>query len=276
MTTFKWNKPEVWLKIATKIIIKIWGESFIKELKRNNITPNLFDDMWFESIVQKNNNACNFEISINTFTKEIQTNWSHIKVFHACRSKDVENYYSKGIIALTIKELDDLVVKTLQSFVSQIIISKILVHMHKNYDVKDEIVFISIDKFHLQLFCSHHLDYGSEYLLCSIMLLRNFHIPSRPILDSIKKTSETVPTIFECDIPIESFHHEDLLELSRILLTEGCKKILLENYYPPSRRTGFGINSNIKPSWIKNHIHPSLNMQKNLIPPVWLETSLYT
>lgn len=272
MNTFQWNMPKEWLEIVTKIIINLWGDDFIEGLKRNNVIPNLFDDDWFNSIVPPKEITPHPISPLESFAMAVKSNWSHIKVFHACRVKDIADYYSQGVINSSIEDLDKSVLKTLQPYVSEKKLKNLIELMHDHYNESDEKVFVAIDKYHLQLFCSHHLEYGSEYLLSSIMLIENFGISIQPILASIKGSSETIPTIFECDIPIESFYHEDLLEISRILLTEGCKMILWEEYYPPSRRTGFGIKCNIKSAWIKNHLHPVINMKQRLIPPIWLDT----
>ncbi|NHZ86076.1 MAG: hypothetical protein GWP19_09365 [Planctomycetia bacterium] len=274
MNTFQWNKPKKWLETVTKIIIKLWGNDFIEGLKRNNVTPNLFNDDWLNTILPPNEIVPHSISPLEYFAMAVKSNWSHIKVFHACRVKDIADYYSKGIVFSSIEDLDRLVLQTLQPYVNEQILTQIVLLMHNHYNENDERVFASLDKHHLQLFCSHHLEYGSEYLLCSIMLLKNFGLSIQPILASFKGSSETIPTIFECDIPIKSFYHKNLLEISRILLTEGCKMILWEEYYPPSRRTGFGIKTNIEPAWIKNHFHPNLNIEQKLIPPVWLDTSL--
>ena len=274
MNTLQWNKPKEWLETVKKIIINLWGNNFIEELKINNVTPNLFDDDWLNSIVPLKENT-HYSISpLEYFAKAIKSNWAHIKVYHACRAKDINDYYSNGIASSTIEDLDRLVLNTLHPFVERNKLEKLIRIMHDHYNESDEKVFVAIDKYHLQLSCGHHLEYGSEYLLSSIMLLENFGISIQPILASIKDSTETTPTIFECDIPNNSISSDDFSELSLILLTEGCKMLLEGNYYPPSRRTGFAVGSIIKPSWIKNHKHPSISSKIKTTPPIWLDTLL--
>lgn len=274
MTTLQWNKPKEWLEIVTNIIISFWGNDVIYRLKLNNVTPNLFDDTWLNSIIPAKENT-HYSISpLEYFAKAIKSNWSHIKVYHACRVKDINDYYSNGIVSSSIEDLDRLVLHTLKPFVEKNKLEKLIRIMHDNYNKSDEKVFVAIDKYHLQLFCGHHLEYGSEYLLSSIMLLKDFGVSIQPILASIKGSSETIPTVIECDVPIDSISTDDFSELSLILLTEGFKMLLLEDYYPPSRRTGFAVGSIIKPSWIKNHKHPSISSKMKTTPPIWLDTFL--
>ncbi len=273
MSTLQWNKPKEWIETVTKIIINLWGNNFIEELKMNNVTPDLFDDDWLNTIIPPKEIVSHSINPLEYFATAVKTNWSHIKVFHACRVKDIADYYSLGIVSLSIADMDRLVLQTLLPFVDENILENLIKIMHDHYNESDEKVFVAIDKYHLQSFCGHHLEYGSEYLLSSIMLLENFGVSIQPILASIKGSSETIPTIFECDVPNNSISTNDFSELSLILLTEGCKMLLLKDYYPPSRRTSFAVGSIIKSSWIKNHIFPSINAMMKTKPPIWLDTN---
>jgi hypothetical protein len=251
-----------------------FGEDFIAKLKKKNVKPDLFEFDWFNNIIMQKNEISHSMSPLDHFVREFKSIWSHIKVFHACRVKDISDYYTNGIVSSSIENLDKLVLTILQPFVSKNILENLIRIMHSHYNENDEKVFVAIDKYHLQLFCGHHLEYGSEYLLSSIMMLENFGVSVKPILDSIKKSTETIPTIFECDVPFKNISSDNFLELNHILLTEGSKMLLFDDYYPPSRRTGFGIASIIRPSWIKNHTHPSISTNMTHIPPIWIDTFL--
>lgn len=269
MNTFVWNQPGEWLKSTKEIVTDLWGSDFIYTLRRNKIKPNVFDPKFFLNAIVHKNNTKSF---LTNFSNSIANHWSNITVYHACRVNHIDDYYKKGITPPTIESLDKLVHQTLSPFVETDMMSELFKILKLYYDKTDEKVFVAMDKHHLLLHCNHHLAYGSEYLLSAIMLLPKFGINVEPILVSLEKSIETIPTLFECELPINNLSEEDINELSIILLGETCNRLLDENYLPLSRRTGFAVNGKIQPKWISSHFHPFTSADVKTLPAIWIDT----
>lgn len=272
MGTFDWNRPEDWLKSTASVILNLCGIEFVERLRINNVKPNVFDFKWLENSICQSNHY-NTEVFLNDFVSQIVNIWSSILAYHSCRVNQIEDYYINGIIPPTIEKLNDIVRAKIEPFIDNRTIDELLILLGKNYNINDEKVFVSIDKTHLILHCTHHLEYGSEYLLSAIMLLQKFGINIKPILVSVKGSKMTKPTVFESELPMNIFSRNDLMELSIILLTETCNRLLNIRYFPLSRRTGFSINGKLQPRWIKSHYHPHINESLKSLPAIWIDSS---
>lgn len=271
MNVFDWHKSRRWYSDTINIIINLWGKNFIDRLKRNELKPNLYDEQWLLSLLQIPKDRTNKRNPIIDFTMEVRSEWDIVKVYHASRVKDISDFCSKGIVAPTIEDLDLKLVEIIHPYVCEKTLIEMLKLLHYHFSKEDEYVFVAIDKNHLRTFCNHHLEYGSEYLLTGIMLLKKFGVELGAFLKLLKESRETTPVIFECDIPFNHIAFSDALELSTIILTESCKMLLESNYFPLSRRTSLKIENRIKPEWIKDYSQPIFNESMKITPPIWID-----
>lgn len=270
MSNFRWNKPNKWFKLTSNLIVDIWGNDFISYLKDNDIKPNLFDLGWLKDYQNKSHLYQLSKSPVDQFSLGLRDLWSKLTVFHACRTKNVATYYSKGIVAPSLKELDLLVIQVLKDEVTTKVRNDLIKLLHNYYDKSDEKVFVAIDRYNLQFYSNHYLEFGSEYLLTAIMLLNRFGINIEPVLNSVRSEKDTIPTIFECEIPIQKISKQDLKELSLILLIETCNKIIDSRYIFPSRRTGICAGSIIDGKMIIGHAHPEIDIYKKILPSTWM------
>jgi len=272
MNILIWNNHKQWLEHIKDILCNLWGDRIVSELRTKEIVPMIGQSDWFISIL--NHLKAPSTSPLSDFAKEIQVYWSHIRVYHACRTLNVEDYYRKGIVAPSVEILDEYVKTMLSQYIDPDILSTAMWHMHRYYDKADEKVFVAIDEKHLQSFCGHHLLYGSEYFLCCAMLVGAVTYTLNNILDTIKNSTCTVPTVFISNIPIECIPYDVVLEIAAIILAEGCRMLINPAYIPPSRRLGFGISGKIHPDWIIGHTHPKIDIHVN-IPPTWMDVAEY-
>jgi len=72
--------------------------------------------------------------------------------------------------------------------------------MRKLYGKSDERVFVSIDRKHIQKYCTHYLLYRSEFILLYGILLGTQLACQNEILIHIRQNAG-MPTIFYCNVP---------------------------------------------------------------------------
>ena len=264
MSVLVWNNFEQWREDILCIVTRLWGKKTLTPSKLRGIVPLVGTDKWLTELLGGNNNN-----PIAEFTREVKKHWRYIRAYHACCTHDTALYYQQGIKAATLRALEMNAVKLFQKYQVQGDILLPLEQMRRFYDISDERVFLSIDKKHLQNYCTHHLLYGSEYILLYGMLLGTQLGCQEDVISHMKQQSG-LPTIFACNIPVNNVPSDVISEISTILIAETCRRQKSSHYRPPSRRLGFGIHSTVLPAWILEHTHPEVCMS-SLYPPLWIE-----
>lgn len=229
--------------------IEMWGNVGIEIICSSHIKPMIGSNDWFLNMMGIS------PAFLKTIVKEIWKNWYYVRTYHACAPQSPENYYSKGILPLSIKSMDKSIVDMFQECANSLEINEMLAYMKTHYGAEDEKVFVAIDKEHLCTHCIHHLVYGSEYLFTSGVILGEITGAKKLILDRIKANAG-IPTIFSCDIPLTFIQQDVINELFSVILAEGVRMIRNPKYTPLSRRFGFGLQGGIPKEWIISHTHP--------------------
>ena len=272
MNSLIWGHHKQWLQPVECLIRRFCGDEFILRIAKNKVYPILGDLSWFENNLNLHKN--HYDSLMLDLINGIKKSWSHIRLYHACRPENIDDYYVKGIVPSSIEALDEYVINTLQEHANIEDISNVLKYMHRFYNKSDEKVFVAFDKEHLETFCDHHLMYGSEYLLCAALLLGTLNNKISYILSTIYNPSSSIPIIFHCDIPIEFIPAKIIYEISLILIVESFRTLMFQSYIPSSKRFGFGISKSIRPDWIIDFTIPIINKEK-CYPSIWMDLNRF-
>ena len=125
---------------------------------------------------------------------EFRQRYSHIRVYHGCRTTDVQSYYEKGILpSIALKDVQ--VARFREIFLSgrfPELTEEMLQQSIETVGPKSEDLCLVIDDRFIIEYCGHYLIYGSEYLsnLVSQLPIKNIE-PYRSELRKIGK-----PTFF--------------------------------------------------------------------------------
>lgn len=138
--------------------------------------------------------------------------YTHIKVYHACRTQNIEAYLKEGIHTFTKEDAYQIANDTLMK--CGIDEKHIVKCFEKNW--KGQIhhfnrVCVSISKEELLQDSGHYLVYGSEFI-CSM---------AAELGCQYKLKNIGIPTIFECDVDIKKFTSETINMIECDNITTG-------------------------------------------------------
>jgi hypothetical protein len=268
MNTLNWNNHKQWFEYVVGIIRSLWGNDFYYKITKSKILST-FKELGGPYKIEDRHDWHSHRAYLNLIN-EIKNAYSHIRAYHACRPKNIDDYYSKGILPSFIKSLEENITSLLKECGASEEIAYVLRYMRKFYNESDEKVYVAVDKNHLETFCDHHLIYGSEYFLCAAALLGTLNNNINETIAAVSKQRSTFPVLFHCDIPIGSISNDALNEISGRLIIESLSMIVNPQYKPLSIRFGFGILDSIRPDWIVEHTFPILK-NENISPPIWID-----
>ena len=162
-------------------------------------------------------------------------NYTHIRVYHACRPIDIRSYYIEGIKPFDEKEMRQAASKIFG--ISKEIVIDNEPHMLTNLSNN---VYFGLFKRELLKNSGHYLCWGSEYLASiAAQLDKSEYGMFHNIL-----SNTGIPTIFVCDIPIN-------------LLPQWQIEDIEEHYDPYNSNLSCWIPDLLLPEYISMHEHPS-------------------
>jgi hypothetical protein len=176
--------------------------------------------------------------------------YTHIRSYHGCCPIRLNDYYKKGIISINKEFALEQAIKLLSSDrISKDKVKKVFDSSWSNLVESHRYVWMILSREELIYECGHYLIYGSEFI-CS-MAAELF------CQDSLK--GKGTPTIFHCDIPIESIvsgYIDDINEQIRNRDDSNC---------------GFKLRDSLLPENIVKCEHPKmildpLNMYEEYYP----------
>jgi hypothetical protein len=179
----------------------------------------------------------------------LKKEYTHIRGYHACRPIDFDSYYKNGLRILNLVDLKPIAVNIFCSHFPDLTPKDITEGFeYVNGETRQGFLYFAIDKRELLTYSGHYLIYGSEFLHGVAVYLRGKHGYN---YSSILKNMG-IPTIFECNIPIEYLNQSTIDDLDSIL-----QKYVNSNL-KTSPRIDFSliISKPINSDLIVNHSHP--------------------
>lgn len=172
--------------------------------------------------------------------------YTHIRVYHACRPANIEEYLKNGIHDFTKEEVYNIARdKLMQCGIDEGRIKEVFQESWDESGSPFNEIYVNIFKDELMNESGHYLVYGSEFIcgMAAQLFCQN----------QLKKIG--VPTIFVCDVDINKFPQE----------TIDC--IENNSFYDGSWDGGICLRDNIEASEIVDYIQP-----KEMFDPLtWTE-----
>lgn len=191
---------------------------------------------------------------INTWKKvlknsTIKREFTHIRGYHACRPTDLYSYYKNGLRILNLEVLKPIANNIFCSQFPDLTPQDIAEGFeYVNGETRQGFLYFALDKQELLSFSGHYLIYGSEFLHGVAVYLRG----KRGYNCSAVLKNIGIPTIFECNIPIEYLSQSTIDDLDSIL--QKC----IKSNHRASSKIDFSliVSKSINPDLIVNHSHP--------------------
>ncbi len=177
-----------------------------------------------------------------------------IRLFHACRPRDVRSYLRNGLIPLDIKSTDE-IAKSLFLSPEYPSISEVML-MNVSTELKTQNrgghLYLQLDDSNFTRIARHYLKYGSEYLLAIATYL------SRQTGENCKAAliKIGIPTVFVCDIPISYIPDLQIQHLVEELVRRAL--LYIENNIGTIDGIDFTFtfDSQLPAEFITFHYHP--------------------
>jgi hypothetical protein len=179
-------------------------------------------------------------------------NGYRVRVFHACRPRDIESYYLHGLrylrpedavlqLRVLVDRYDELVLLR-----DEARLNAALRQIESNH--RGGWLYVGLDDRDLLKGAGHYLIYGSEYLYG---ILAYCGISCQQAL-----TREGIPTVFVLDAPVSLFSKSDMLQFARQLLAQWARNIAHRHCSAPEVDFTFALQCDIPPACIAGHYHP--------------------
>jgi hypothetical protein len=166
--------------------------------------------------------------------------------FHACRPKNLDGYFSRGIMAPDAPALIELLEDAIEELEIPSLRSELLATGRSRLkEHTDSVVYFVLDQRDLLRRAGHYLIYGSEWL-CSVFG------PRQPLL-----RNRGVPTLMEIAFPLAEASGGDRQQLARLLLHEWTRLTGLNLDAPRLVDFSFAVQGGIPSASIVGHSHPS-------------------
>ncbi len=174
--------------------------------------------------------------------------YTHIKMYHACRPIDIENYYKKGIQVANYGNLINVILPSiLQTLDANIDKEHIEEEVIKLGNFHNNAICFALDDTFTIKYSGHYLIYGSEYLSSIINSIDNK--TNTRLMNGLKSIG--IPTMFELNIPIYELNENDIYNIVNIIYNAINMKD--GNYQIDFT---FQVYKNIDPSYIVGFYHP--------------------
>lgn len=180
---------------------------------------------------------CSKFIESNESIIDLEKNYTHIRAYHGCSTKNVENYYKYGILPINKNFAKKQALELLiDDGTSSETVLRVFNEHWKEFDIVHRSVWFSLLRQELIKYSGHYLIYGSEFITNMAAELC--------CLDKLKEKGQ--PTIFHCDVPIQqipAYFFDSIKEKLKIGDIKNC---------------GFKIEDNLSPEEIVKHDTPKL------------------
>jgi hypothetical protein len=237
-------EPSTWMPLVSNVLLPELRHEALAHWRKRKLDRLYADDSEWLRILGtglKTPNDC-VERELHCALKA----WS-VLGFHACRPKDLDGYFSNGIMALDspalIKFLEDVIeeleIPGLRSDLMAAGRSRLKEHT-------DSVAYLVLDQRDMLRGSGQYLIYGSEWL-CSVFG------PRRPLL-----RNRGVPTLLEIAFPLAVASEVERQQLARLLLHEWTRLTALNLDAPRRVDFSFAVRGGIPPESIVGHSHPPL------------------
>jgi len=251
---FEWKRSTVWRKHIVALMDDMIHPAVLAAVRKAGADCIVSDDSsWLDRAIRATGKVPR-EDAFLVLAKRLSTYYTHIRVYHACRTTDTQSYYLRGLRALRREELRHMAVRIFVTprfpEISEGMIDEAIADMW--LDKRDEHVFVGLDDRHLIQCCGHYLIQGSECLMGVAARLKPMTGKDyTPVLRNLGR-----PTMFMCELPFSLITEDEARQLSGIIIERLFEEILLQE--PLKRRLSFTIASrnDISPACLKRHYHP--------------------
>lgn len=170
------------------------------------------------------------------------------RTFHGCRTPNAGSYFESGlrlhrrdeqlaaIEAILADHPEAWRRESVQKRLEDIGIS----------DLREGRSFVVMDRRSLLEFAGHYLIYGSEFILGAF----------REAGQSILKNYGT-PTVIEINLPLDTVHDHERLELAGELLQEWCRQKVSRPQSVIDLNFSFELRTDLPPEFVVGHFHPA-------------------
>jgi hypothetical protein len=212
MKLFDWKKTSTWPEY--------WGKIFLDE---NDVLEDLVDK----------------------FSKD----YTHIKVYHACRPVDIKTYYNNGLLIANYNCLSSEQLPSIFKSLGIQVPSEVLKReADKLGDLHNSYAFVVLDDRFILEYAGHYLIYGSEYLSAIVVGLQKEIVGLSK--HDLKKIG--IPTMFEIQMPIRYASYSDLCQLVRVV-----NNSIFEDELFYDLDFTFQLNQALKSEYFVGHYHPN-------------------
>jgi hypothetical protein len=251
---FEWKRSSVWRKHIVALAHDILNPAVLDAVKKAGTDRIVSDDsLWLDRAIRTGGKVL-FEDAFLVLAKRLSTYYTHIRVYHACRTTDTRFYYLRGLQVLRREELRQMAVRIFVTprfpEISEGMIEKAIADAW--LDKRDERVFVGLDDRYLIRYCGHYLIQGSERLMGLAVRLKP--MTGKDYIHVLRNLG--TPTMFVCELPFSLITEHEARQLSGIIVERLFEEMLLGKRL--DRQLSFTIKSrnDIPPACIKRHYHP--------------------
>ncbi len=190
------------------------------------------------------------------FVSTFGDDFNYVRMFHCCRPRHTEPYYSQGIRVLRADEanrqfMDFCGESDELSNISPKDIRAAIDWMSDSYGRFGQVYFALDDRFLIE-YCGHYLIYGSEYLqsLCSYLRDKIRYDFSSQLMQV------GIPTVFQVNISVSQFEIQELSALADIALPAWAYCIAHDKRDPGLLDFAIMLDDTLPPANIVDHYHP--------------------
>ncbi len=251
---FEWKRSTVWRKHIVALGDDMFDSAVLDAIKKIGTDHMVSDDpAWLDRAIRIGGRSLDGDAFL-VLSKRLSTFYTHIRVYHACRTVDPQSYYVRGLRSSTScrTETDGppRVCYARSPEISEAMIDDAIADMW--LDKRDERVFVGLDDRHLIRCCGHYLIQGSECLLAVAVRLGS--MTGKDCIHVLRNLGK--PTMIVCELPFSMITEHEARQLSGIIVERLLEEMLLGR--PLDRRLGFTIalRNDIPPACVKRHYHP--------------------
>lgn len=263
---FIWKDFIEWQPVLEDMFSEILSPELKAKIRNNQKIVKYHDDPEaFEGLASQSIE----EMITNEKIDEFRQRYSHIRVYHGCRTSNVQSYYKKGILP-SIDLKDAQVNRFRELFLNgdfPELSEEMLQQSIKNIYPKEDKLSVDIDDRWLIEHFSNSLIYGSEYLTNLV-----FNLPAEKninkdlYLSKLRKIGK--PTMLRSDLPNTAEHviNDDIAAIIKRMIAEWTACVAYTEIQPGLFEVTFELG---KPLPICSHYNPLK------IPDQQMESKIY-
>lgn len=251
---FIWRKIETWDGFVCGLMPHGVHKQVKAAICQKQETFQYYDDS--DPLKSIYSTFANYDSLGERFVKAFGDSFSHVSMFHCCRPRYIEPYYSDGIRVLSPDEANrqfaDLCHDSndLVNIPEQDIIAAI--DSMSNSSGRFDQAYFGLDDRYLIEHCGHYLIYGSEYLqsLCR-------HLRDRIRYDLSSQLKRIgIPTVFQIKISVSQLTIQELSTLANNALPAWAYRIAHNRREPGLLNFAIMLSHDLPPTDIVTHYHP--------------------